>query len=179
VSVEGGEGSGDGMLVPTSHPSEHPNDQPTTLEPQTPGADVPSASTVGASEAPNPGAIAHAEELVALATAQMGPYTTFQQLSFSPRFPLASISDDYIIPPTYPDFCLHRVPDNTENDAHIEPTTPTPTQPLTPQTVAPVTGPVQFTPPGLPVPSPSAPSKWYYRDPKNVVHGKWMCFPCH
>ncbi|KAF8741399.1 GYF domain, partial [Rhizoctonia solani] len=49
-----------------------------------------------------------AEELAALSSIQSGPYTTFQQLSFAPQFPLAAIADDYIIPPTYLDFCKYR-----------------------------------------------------------------------
>ncbi|KAJ7275234.1 hypothetical protein B0H12DRAFT_1207771 [Mycena haematopus] len=99
----------------------------------------------------------HAEELVALATARMGPYTTFQQLSFAPKFPLASIADDYIIPPTYPDFLDYR----TEHEPEASGSNGTDlTQ-------------IQFSPPGLPVPTPTAPSKWYYRDPKNNIHGPW------
>ncbi|KIO24895.1 hypothetical protein M407DRAFT_8709 [Tulasnella calospora MUT 4182] len=49
------------------------------------------------------------EELAALAAvAQFGPYTTFQQLTYAPAFPLGTIADDYIIPPTYPDFLDYR-----------------------------------------------------------------------
>lgn len=96
--------------------------------------------------------VAHPEEIVALATAQMGPYTTFQQLSFAPHFPLASIADEYVIPPTYPDFIDYRNEHEPEPGSDLAQ--------------------VQFSPPGLPVPTPSAPSKWLYRDPKNVIHGK-------
>ena len=99
---------------------------------------------------------AQAEELVVLATAQMGPYTTFQQLTFAPNFPLASIADDYIIPPTYPSFLEYKGTYEPQNGE---------------QTDFSLT---QFSPPGLPVPTPSAPSKWFYRDPKNVVHGKYF-----
>lgn len=111
-------------------------------------------------------ALAHAEELVALATAQMGPYTTFQQLSFAPNFPLASIADEYIIPPTYPEFLGYR----TEHEPEVNGTSNVDLAQI------------QFSPPGLPVPAVSPPSKWFYRDPKNVVHGKslslliyWLC----
>ncbi|KAJ6604461.1 hypothetical protein DFH09DRAFT_1257261 [Mycena vulgaris] len=101
--------------------------------------------------------VSHAEELVALATARMGPYTTFQQLSFAPKFPLASIADEYIIPPTYPDFLDYR----TEHEPEASGSNSTDlTQ-------------IQFSPPGLPVPAVTAPSKWYYRDPKNNIHGPW------
>jgi hypothetical protein len=85
-----------------------------------------------------------------------GPYTTFQQLSFAPAFPLAAIVDEYIIPPTYPEFLHYRSihePDiNGNTDVDLSQ--------------------IQFSPPGLPVPSVAPPSKWFYRDPKGVVHGK-------
>ncbi|KAJ7102125.1 hypothetical protein B0H15DRAFT_313114 [Mycena belliarum] len=101
--------------------------------------------------------VSHVEELVALATARMGPYTTFQQLSFAPKFPLASIADEYIIPPTYPEFLDYR----TEHEPEASGSNSTDlTQ-------------IQFSPPGLPVPVVTAPSKWYYRDPKNTIHGPW------
>ena len=99
-------------------------------------------------------ALAHAEELVALASAQVGPYTTFQQLSFAPKIPLATIADDYIIPPTYPDFLGYRAehePETCGDGINLAS--------------------IQFNPPGLPMPAPAPPSKWFYRDPKGVVHG--------
>lgn len=102
-------------------------------------------------------ALAHAEELVALTTAQIGPYTTFQQLSFAPKFPLASVSDDYTIPPTYADFLGYRAehePDTCGNGSVNLAT-------------------IQFNPPGLPMPTPSPPSRWCYRDPRGNVHGPW------
>lgn len=136
----------------------------------------------------------HAEELVALATAQMGPYTTFQQLSFSPRFPLASVADEYVIPPTYRSFLEYKATHEPqsqpeeETSNHEEEQAPQPPQDQQPQpaeasttvadTVQASTSnavvPVQFTPPGLPLPMPAPPPKWFYRDPKGVVHGK----PC-
>lgn len=138
--------SGDGPSGPQPPPlvpREHPNAR---LErPSTPTDPVPSTSVV------------QAEEIVALATAQMGPYTTFQQLTFAPKFPLASIADEYIIPPTYPDFLDYRSEYEPGVVGHHNPDLAQ----------------VQFSPPGLPVPAPAAPSKWYYRDPKNVVHGKF------
>lgn len=95
------------------------------------------------------------DELVTLAAAQMSPYTTFQQLNFSPNFPLATIADEYIIPPTYRSFLEYRSQYEPEADgiANVD------------------LSQVQFNPPGLPVPTPSPPSKWFYRDPKGVVHG--------
>ncbi|KAJ3561110.1 hypothetical protein NP233_g10401 [Leucocoprinus birnbaumii] len=121
--------------------------------------DAPDESRVGHSE-PGPSTSTHpADELVAVVTAQMGPYTTFQQLSFAPHFPLASIADEYIIPPTYPDFLNHRDEheqgENTNNNRGSD---------LVPS---------QFSPPGLPIPPPSGPTQWYYKDPKGVMHGPW------
>lgn len=100
-------------------------------------------------------ALAHAEELVVLASTQVGPYTTFQQLSFAPKVPLAAVSDDYIIPPTYTDFLGYRAehePDTCGN-GNVNLAT------------------IQFNPPGLPMPAPSPPSRWCYRDPRGNVHG--------
>ncbi|KAG2129917.1 hypothetical protein DEU56DRAFT_741013 [Suillus clintonianus] len=102
-------------------------------------------------------ALAHAEELVALASAPLGPYTTFQQLSYAPKLPLATIADDYIIPPTYPEFLDYRAehePD-AQGTANVDLAS------------------IQFSPPGLPMPAPAPPSRWFYRDPKGVVHGPW------
>ena len=119
------------------------NDRPEETRPVTPEA---------ASQAPQ------GED--ASATAQTGSYTTFQQLSFAPKFPLASIVDDYVIPPTYPDVLEYKSkyePENKEDDIAVE---------------AQSQEQAHFTPPGLPVPTPVAPSTWFYRDPKNIVHGK-------
>lgn len=107
-----------------------------------------------AATAPQPAS----EELAALAAAQASPYTTFQQLSFAPNFPLASISDEFIIPPTYQEFLQYR--------AEHEPV------PMGENYVD--LSQVQFSPPGLPVPVTLPPSKWYYRDPKGVVHGQYL-----
>jgi hypothetical protein len=157
--------TGDGQSTPTLT-SADPQDQrsmegnvETTVDVMTP--DRPSTPTANAGSAAAP-----TDELVAIATAQMGPYTTFQQLSFAPRFPLASIADDYIIPPTYPDFLHHCATHETETSGSSS----------TGVSIAELAQ-VQFSPPGLPVPTPSAPTKWYYRDPKNVIHGESSFFP--
>ncbi|KAI0322680.1 hypothetical protein OF83DRAFT_1235223 [Amylostereum chailletii] len=122
----------------------------------TPGRSTTPADPPPATSVTTP-AIAHTDELLALAAAQMGPYSTFQQLQFSPKFPLAAIADEYIIPPTYPEFLQYRAehePDvNGGNNVDLSQ--------------------VQFSPPGLPLPPIVPPTKWYYRDPKGVVHGPW------
>jgi hypothetical protein len=132
---------------PTLVAADHPSSQPEP--PSTPTDPVPTLS------------IAHPEELLAVASSQTGPYTTFQQLLFAPKFPLASIADEYIIPPTYPSFLQYRVEHESEQDDGDITSTSTPDVPA-----------IQFSPPGLPVPTPSVPSKWLYRDPKGVVHGE-------
>lgn len=137
-----GENGDEGLATPALIANEHPNAQ--GEQPSTPN-DAPTSNAM----------TTQAEELLLLATAQMGPYTTFQQLTFAPNFPLASIADEYIIPPTYPTFMEYKAEHEPENGEENGPVT-------------------QFSPPGLPIPAPTAPSKWYYRDPKSVVHGR-----CH
>ncbi|KAI9512903.1 hypothetical protein F5148DRAFT_655385 [Russula earlei] len=91
------------------------------------------------------------------------PYSTFQQLSFSPAFPLAAIVDEYVIPPTYPDFLhyrsIHEPEVNGNADVDLSQ--------------------IQFSPPGLPIPCVAPPSRWFYRDPKGVVHGPWLSSRMH
>ena len=126
-------------LVSPEHPAEQAEASSTPVEP------LPTTS------------VAHPEELLALAGSQAGPYTTFQQLSFAPNFPLPSIADEYIIPPTYKSFLDYRA----EHESNDQPQ-PAPSSEI------------QFSPPGLPIPTPTAPSKWLYRDPKGVVHGPFV-----
>lgn len=136
--------TGDGLTRPSTPPlvaNEHP--------------DAPEASQTGNSESPPSTSAIYSEELLPVSNAQMGSYTTFQQLSFAPKFPLASIADEYIIPPTYPDFLEYRKEHEQEGDtANKSEVVPT-----------------QFSPPGLPIPAPSGPTQWYYKDPKGVMHG--------
>ncbi|KAJ4486320.1 hypothetical protein J3R30DRAFT_3366490 [Lentinula aciculospora] len=141
--------------------NDHPQDRSAPATPGASGAVDPiqepsvEGTTTPAEVTPSAN-IAAAEELIALATARMGPYTTFQQLSFAPQFPLASIADEYVIPPTYPDFIGYREEhEPAERGDSVD------------------LSQVNFSPPGLPVPTPSAPSKWFYRDPKGNVHGPW------
>jgi hypothetical protein len=116
----------------------------------------PPASHPNMTQRPANGASLRVEDIIP--TTPPGPYTTFQQLSFSPIFPLAAIVDEYIIPPTYPDFLRYRSiyePEiNGNSDVDLSQ--------------------IQFSPPGLPVPPVAPPSRWFYRDPKGVVHGKFF-----
>ncbi|KAF9535874.1 hypothetical protein CPB83DRAFT_842496 [Crepidotus variabilis] len=156
ASASGGNNSGERSSSPTLVASEHPDEDRTqTPEP----APTSSASAT------------QSEEVLLLATAQMGPYTTFQQLNFPPRFPLASIADEYVIPPTYPSVLEYKAQHEAEGSEDSSPNETTQTEPPR-LPVEPQPQP-QFTPPGLPVPTQNSPSKWYYRDPKNVVHGPW------
>ncbi|KAF8140119.1 hypothetical protein EV363DRAFT_1444547 [Boletus edulis] len=137
-----------GITVPPGQESLSRNDSAAHL-PE--GPNTPTGSSTA-----HDSALAHAEELVALASAQVGPYTTFQQLSFAPKIPLSTIADDYIIPPTYGDFLGYRAehePDTYGDGRNLAS--------------------IQFSPPGLPMPAPAPPSRWFYRDPKGVVHGPW------
>ncbi|CEL58022.1 hypothetical protein RSOLAG1IB_02767 [Rhizoctonia solani AG-1 IB] len=151
--------------------------------------------------APQPTDPTMVEELAALSTIQSGPYTTFQQLSFAPQFPLAAIADDYVIPPTYLDFCEYRerwepdlprveaapgpreeeqvvVVEGLEDDpAHgiqieIEPESEHEHEDEPVIEPSPIPTPSP-TPPPPPAPAPQTVVKWYYLDPKGVVQGPW------
>ncbi|KAG9128450.1 hypothetical protein FRC07_011207 [Ceratobasidium sp. 392] len=154
-------------------------------------AAAPSSNTPGTST-PTQTDPALAEEMAALNTAQAGPYTTFQQLSFAPAFPLAAIADDYVIPPTYLSFCEYR--DEWEPD--VERVVAAPREPDDEVRLVVVSRgkedeesprasgsgsrrqdsleddpahALQFEPP----PPPVVPTvvKWFYLDPKGVVQG--------
>lgn len=117
------------------------------------GGASPSASQSNVAQRPANGPAMKTGDVIPIPS---GPYTTFQQLSFAPAFPLAAIVDEYIIPPTYPDFLhyrsIHEPEINGNTDVDLSQ--------------------IQFSPPGLPVPPVAPPSRWFYRDPKGVVHGK-------
>ncbi|KAG8878807.1 hypothetical protein FRB97_002224 [Tulasnella sp. 331] len=129
-----------------------------TQTPTTPGATA--VATTVSSHGLNP------EEIAALAAAaQFGPYTTFQQLSHAPSFPLGVIADDCIIPPTYKDFIQYR--ERHEQDA-------TPIGELLAAAATPSTlGPSVPPPPPLAPLRPPAPEKWFYIDPKGITRGPW------
>ncbi|KAH8100625.1 hypothetical protein BXZ70DRAFT_989064 [Cristinia sonorae] len=145
-------------VVPSSpHVDDNRDDQEPMISMSHPSPD-PSVVPTLISDTPTNNETANAtDELLAMAVASASPYTTFQQLTFAPMFPLAAIADDYVIPPTYPSFIEYRTQyePNVDGEPKID------------------LSQVQFSPPGLPVPIPAPPSKWYYRDPKGIVHGPW------
>ncbi|TDL28405.1 hypothetical protein BD410DRAFT_220669 [Rickenella mellea] len=147
-------------------PSE-PNVESTTAVAPTPSAGPVSSQAISrqnsddnitpAEPAGSATAATNVDDLALLALSSMSPYTTFQQLSFAPQFPLATIADECVIPPTYPNFLQYRAAHEAEENGSSSLDLAT----------------VQFSPPGLPLPSTAPPSKWFYRDPKGVVQGPW------
>lgn len=117
------------------------------------GSASPSTSQPNVTQRTTSGTAPKVEDITPIPS---GPYTTFQQLSFSPNFPLAAIVDEYVIPPTYPTFLQYRSVYEPEINGNADVDLSQ----------------VQFSPPGLPVPPSSPPSRWFYRDPKGVVHGQ-------
>lgn len=102
------------------------------------------------------------------------PYTTFQQLSFAPNFPLAVIADEYVIPPTYLDFVGYQKQYEAGLDVTEIPTTTN----MIGESASDAEGAqngngdelvVPPTPPGLPKP----PARWVYRDPKGILRGEY------
>ncbi|KAH9937570.1 uncharacterized protein B0H18DRAFT_971258 [Fomitopsis serialis] len=97
-------------VVSTPSPSPAPGEGGTG-SPATTLAGTPAGTGVQTPEAMQlqvDSAAASTDELLTLAAAQSSPYSTFQQLTFAPNFPLASIADEYIIPPTYASFIDYR-----------------------------------------------------------------------
>lgn len=136
--------------VPGDSGADSPAIPPSGTGSQTPGATPSQINEI---------ATASTDELLTLAAAQSSPYTTFQQLTFAPNFPLAAVADEYIIPPTYTSFIDYRNTYEPEvnGDANVDLSQIQFTQ---------------FSPPGLPIPTPAPPSKWFYKDPKGLIHGE-------
>ncbi|KAI9462399.1 hypothetical protein BJY52DRAFT_1256742 [Lactarius psammicola] len=124
------------------------------------GGTPPSTSQPNVTQRTASGAASKVEDIMPIPS---GPYTTFQQLSFSPNFPLAAIVDEYVIPPTYPSFLQYRSVYEPEVNGNADVDLSQ----------------VQFSPPGLPIPPAAPPSRWFYRDPKGVVHGPWTLSRMH
>ena len=141
-------------VVSTTVPADSGADSPAI-----PAAGTGSQTPVAVPSQTNESAAVSTDELLTLAAAQSSPYTTFQQLTFAPNFPLAAIADEYIIPPTYTSFIGYRNTYEPEvnGDVNVDLSQVQFTQ---------------FSPPGLPIPTPAPPSKWYYKDPKGDIHGE-------
>jgi hypothetical protein len=102
----------------------------------------------------------HPEELATAALIAMGPYTTFQQLSFAPPFPLATLAEECMIPPTYKSVLEYK--QSFEGDVEGDDETPVSIEVETATEVSTPTHDVQ----------------WYYKDPRGVVRGKFVFTVC-
>ncbi|KAH7344682.1 hypothetical protein B0J17DRAFT_712333 [Rhizoctonia solani] len=141
---------------------------------------------------PQPTDPAMADELAVLSSIQSGPYTTFQQLAFAPQFPLAAIADDYVIPPTYLEFCGYRerwepglprveaAPGPREEEEQVVVVEELEDDPAHGLQMDGEPEPSAIEPSPIPTPAPTPPPqpqppvvKWYYLDPKGVVQGPW------
>lgn len=131
------------------------------LEPSNNLDNVPTTSTM-TSTGPSddllplgPPTTPHPDEVAAAQLAAMWPYTTFQQLSFAPLFPLGALAEECMIPPTYKSLLEYK--------AVYEPESMPPSNEDTDegQLLAP---PVTLLVDVL----------WFYCDPKGVVQGASM-----
>ncbi|KAF8587270.1 hypothetical protein K439DRAFT_1407576 [Ramaria rubella] len=152
---------GIGVTLPST-PDVNGLETPTSARHQVPrqtsdSTDIPSSP---AEPAIPTSSVTNPDDLMALAASQIGAYTTFQQLSFAPNFPLATLADECIIPPTYPSAAMSRRPPTLQDNGDSAHSSDLSTQQV-------------LSPPGLPVPPSLPPSKWYYKDPKGVVQGPW------
>lgn len=94
----------------------------------------------------------HPEELATAAMIAMGPYTTFQQLSFAPPFPLATLADECMIPPTYKSVLEYKDTYEKEDEQGGSADDEAAQE-------ASVSHDVQ----------------WYYKDPRGIVRGEPLC----
>ncbi|KZW02244.1 hypothetical protein EXIGLDRAFT_735721 [Exidia glandulosa HHB12029] len=155
-SGEGPTGTEDEVGVSVTVAVEGSDENTPAPPPPTPAAEVPTPPS------PAPAGNGTGVTTTPEEEEQMGPYTTFQQLSFAPAFPLGTIADECIIPPSYPSFVQYK--DEWEKDD--DEAGPSGSTSIT---VAVDAG--GLTPPGLPSPPSQPPTKWFYIDPKGVVQG--------
>ncbi|KAG8760862.1 hypothetical protein FRC14_001421 [Serendipita sp. 396] len=97
-----------------------------------------------------PPATPHPDELATAALMGMGPYTTFQQLFFAPPFPLASLAEECIIPPSYNAVLEYKKQYEGEDD-------PSSSNEAEPSESA----------------TPTPDVRWFYKDPRGIVRGPW------
>ena len=98
----------------------------------------------------------HPDEVAAAQLAAMGPYTTFQQLSFAPPFPLETLADEYMIPPTYKSLLEYKGVYEPESTPTSNEDTGEPQRQVLPAATLPVD------------------VLWFYCDPKGVVQGVYI-----
>lgn len=127
-------------------------DTPTRGNSMPPSATTPYFPSDSGSLPPlGPPSTPHPDEIATAALIAMGPYTTFQQLSFAPPFPLATLAEECIIPPTYQAVEEYK----KQYEREEEP------QPEGDASSAPETS------------SPALDDHWYYKDPRDIVRGPW------
>lgn len=115
-----------------------------------PSASVPYFPLESSSLPPlGPPSTPHPDEIATAALIAMGPYTTFQQLSFAPPFPLAALAEECIIPPTYQIVEEYKKQYEKEEEAKLDNDADAP-----PETN-----------------SPTLDVHWYYKDPRDIVRG--------
>ncbi|KAG8794933.1 hypothetical protein FRC17_008207, partial [Serendipita sp. 399] len=93
----------------------------------------------------------HPDEVATAALMAMGPYTTFQQLSFAPPFPLASLAEECIIPPSYKAVLDYKKVFEGEEEESSPPN--------------------EGELPENAIPAPDV--RWFYKDPRGVIRGPW------
>lgn len=131
----------DGTLTPTRAPSVPNSATQPAFPSENPANNLPA---LGPPSTPHPDELANAVML------SMGPYTTFQQLAFAPPFPLATLAEECIIPPSYP--AVQTYKKRYESDV---PDVPTDTEER------------------LEVTTPTHDVQWFYKDPRGIIRGPW------
>jgi hypothetical protein len=138
--------------------------------------ELPSSSTVQLATAPpasggpqssleidtphlGPPTTPHPDEVATAALMAMGPYTTFQQLSFAPNFPLATLAEECIIPPSYKAVKEYKKVYETEDRDNTQGTE-------NPETSDEVNAHLHDV-------------QWFYKDPRGIIRGMYPLYLPH